>query len=107
MPTDTGSPSSPKAAILEVAFVESLAGGGPGVVESNHTYLLGIDFATGNQRFPLTPAYNIPAKDTGAFTLVLAPRAPGIGRCWIARITFDTTAGAVTTEAFQMVLSGL
>lgn len=92
-------------ASFEVDFVESLAGGGAGVVESTYTYELSVDFETGEQRFPLAPNYQIPRTETGAFTLALSPSAPGIGQCWIARIVFDTTAGRVASETFQMILS--
>lgn len=101
----SASPILFKAAVLDVSFIKSLAGGSPGVIESNHTYRLKIGFATGKQRFPLTPNYAIPAKEAGAFTLAMTPRDPGTGRCWIARIHFETTAGDVSSPPFQMILS--
>jgi hypothetical protein len=64
-----------------------------------------IDFQTGYQRRPPTPNDTIPKTDTGAFTLALTRRSPGIGKCRNARITFDTTAGSVSTQPFQMVPS--
>lgn len=92
-------------ATLEVEFADWVAGGFPGVVESNYTYLLEIDFDTGDQTFPLTPNYNIPASETGAFTLAFTPSELGTGLCWIARVTFDTTVGTVSSPTFQMILT--
>jgi len=93
------------AADFVVSRIQQTAGGGPGTVEPNHTYKMNLAFRTGTQSLVLNPPYRVPASDTGAFAIDIAPAADGIGLCWILHIEFKSNLGTVQTEQFAVTMS--
>lgn len=88
-----------------VEYTTNVAGGSPGVINSNHTYKLPIRHKVGTQPFRLIPNYRIPGKDSAAFTLVFEPGSEGVGMCWILRVVFHTNHGRISSETFSIILS--
>lgn len=90
---------------VEVSTADSVAGGEPGIVVPNHTYLVELEHDEGTQSFPLNPPYRIPPKGTGAFTVAFQPSEEGIGMCWIMKVVFHTNLGAASSEEISRIMS--
>lgn len=90
---------------VKVSTADSVAGGGPGIIVPNHTYLIELEHDEGTQSFPLNPPYRIPPKGTGSFTIAFQPKEEGIGLCWIMRVAFNTNLGAASSEEFSLIMS--
>lgn len=88
-----------------VTHTQQTAGGGPGVVEPNHTYKMNLQFKEGRQPLALVPPYNIPPNTTGAFTIDITPATSGIGLCWILYIEFKTSLDNIKTDPFAVTMS--
>lgn len=94
-----------KSVDLDVGAVGQVAGGTPGIVVPNHTYVLDLKHQVGVQSFPLRPVYKVPGNDTGSFTIVFKPATDGVGMCWIMRAVFHTNLGDVKTDNFSLIMS--
>jgi hypothetical protein len=94
-----------KSVDLDVSAAEEVAGGTPGIVVPNHTYVVNLKHQVGVQSFPLTPVYKVPGNDTGAFTVVFKPATEGVGMCWIMQAVFHTNLGDVKSENFSLIMS--
>ena len=94
-----------KSVDLDVSAAEQVAGGAPGIVVPNHTYILDLKHQVGVQSFPLKPVYKVPGNDTGSFTLVFKPATEGVGLCWIMRAVFHTNLGDVKSDNFSLIMS--
>jgi hypothetical protein len=90
---------------LDISAAEAFAGGSPGIVIPNHTYIVNLKHEVGVQSFPLTPVYRIPGNDTGSFTIVFKPAGEGFGLCWTMRAVFHSNLGKVKSEDFSMIMS--
>jgi hypothetical protein len=90
---------------LDISAAEGFAGGRPGIVIPNHTYIIDLKHEVGVQSFPLTPVYRIPGNDTGSFTIVFKPASEGMGLCWIMRAVFHSNLGKVKSEDFSLIMS--
>ena len=90
---------------LVVNWADTVAGGTPGIIVSNHTYQLRIEHRVGTQSFSLNPVYRIPANDTGSFALEFIPVTEGIGLCWIMHAVFKTSLGSIKTGDFSLIMS--
>lgn len=92
--------------IYEVSEIGQVMGGGAGPLNSNQTYFHEIKYEVGSQKKQLFPPYRIPAKSVGAFELELYSTDPTPGLTWIMSIKFITNMGEVSTETFQLILTG-
>jgi hypothetical protein len=92
--------------IYEVSEVGQVRGGGAGPLNSNQTYFHEIKYEVGSQKNRLVPPYRIPAKSVGAFELELYSTDPRPGLTWIMSVKFITNMGEVSTETFQLILTG-
>jgi hypothetical protein len=89
---------------LDISAAGGVAGGRPGIVIPNHTYIIDLKHEVGVQSFPLTPVYRIPGNDTGSFTIVFSPASEGIGLCWTMRAVFHSNLGKVKSEDFSVIM---
>lgn len=94
-----------KSVDLDVSAAEQVAGGSPGIVVPNHTYIVDLKHEVGVQSFPLVPVYRVPGNDTGSFTIVFKPATEGIGLCWIMKAVFHTNLGDVKSDDFSLIMS--
>lgn len=94
-----------KSVDFDVSTAEEVAGGTPGIVVPNHTYVVDLKHQVGIQSFPLTPVYKVPGNDTGSFTIVFKPATEGVGMCWIMQAVFHTTLGDVKSDNFSLIMS--
>jgi hypothetical protein len=90
---------------VDVSAAEQVSGGQPGVVVPNHTYVVNLEHRVGTQSFLLNPVYKVPAKDTGAFSILFMPATKGIGLCWIMTAVFHTTDGDLRSDPFSLIMS--
>jgi hypothetical protein len=90
---------------LNVSAAEQIAGGSPGIVVPNHTYVVNLKHQVGVQPFALTPVYRVPGNETGSFTVVFKPATEGVGLCWIMQAVFHTNLGDVKSENFSLIMS--
>lgn len=90
---------------IDVSAAEQVAGGQPGIVVPNHTYVVNLEHKVGTQSFLLNPVYKVPANDTGAFSILFIPATKGVGLCWIMTANFHTTDGEIRSEPFSLIMS--
>jgi hypothetical protein len=94
-----------KSVDFDVNAAEQVAGGAPGIVVPNHTYVVDLKHQVGMQSFPLVPVYKVPGNDTGSFTIVFKPATEGVGLCWIMKAVFHTNLGDVKSDDFSVIMS--
>jgi hypothetical protein len=94
-----------KSVDLDVSAAEQVAGGSPGIVVPNHTYIVNLKHQVGIQSFELIPVYRVPGNDTGSFTVVFKPATEGVGLCWIMRVVFHSSLGDIKSENFSLIMS--
>ncbi|ANG63108.1 hypothetical protein A8C75_11910 [Marinobacterium aestuarii] len=92
--------------IYDVSEIGQVMSGGAGPLNSNQTYFHEIKYEVGQQKKQLVPPYRIPAKSVGAFELELYSTDPRPGLTWIMNVTFVTNMGEVSTDTFQLILTG-
>jgi hypothetical protein len=90
---------------FDISSVGGVAGGEPGIIVPNHTYLIELEYDDGKQFFSLNPPYRIPSKGTGSFTIAFQPKGEGTGLCWIMKALFKTNLGAAGSEEFSLIMS--
>ena len=93
-------------AVYQVSEIGQVSGGAPGPLESNHTYFHKIKYQVGDQKHQMVPPYKIPPKSVGAFELELYTDDPRPGLAWLMKVTFLSNFGKVSTEEFQLILTG-
>ncbi|EIV8651563.1 hypothetical protein AL190_004573 [Vibrio parahaemolyticus] len=89
-----------------VSDIGQVMGGEPGPLLASYEYIHELKYEKGSQSQVLVPPFKVPAKSSGAFDLVLFTEHPDIGLGWIMKIEFITNIGSVSTEEFQLYLSG-
>lgn len=92
--------------VYDVSEIGQVRSHGAGPLKSNQTYFHEIKYEVGPQRRQLVPPYRIPPKSVGALDLELYSTEARLGLTWIMKITFVTNMGNVSTEYFQLVLTG-
>jgi hypothetical protein len=90
---------------VDVSSAEEVAGGNPGIVIPNHTYVVNLKHQLGIQPFPLRPVYRVPGHESGSFSIVLKPATEGVGLCWILQMIFHTSLGEVKSDRFSVIMS--
>src|SRR5262249_52272760 len=94
--------------VADVSVAVRLAPKGTaGPIESKETYPILLKHKTGTQKFPLNPAFEIPADSTGAFTLEFIPDDYGPGLCWIMEVVFDAGVGRVRSPEFSLIMRNI
>jgi hypothetical protein len=89
--------------------IDYVLGGEYGLVSPEVTYVHQIDWIKGDQEAQLVPTFKIPPRSSGSFELQLTTAYPDWGRRWNMQIFFviDGERGAVSTETFNLIMSGL
>jgi hypothetical protein len=89
--------------------IDYVLGGEYGLVSPEVTYVHQIDWIKGDQEVQLVPPFAIPPRSSGSFELQLTTAYPDYGRRWNMQIFFviDDERGAVSTEKFYLIMSGL
>jgi len=89
-----------------VSDIGQVMGGEPGPLSASYEYKYDLKYEKGVQSQVLVPPFKVPPKSSGAFDLVLFTEHPDIGLGWIMQIEFITNIGSVSTDEFQVYLSG-
>lgn len=94
------------ALVYNVSEVGQVMGGEPGPLSPRVRYVHELKYEAGTQRRELSSVFEIPPEGARAFELQLETKHPDLGLCWLVRIDIETNQGTVSTEEFQLILSG-
>lgn len=92
--------------MVNIDDIGQVRGIGPGPVESTHQYTHKLEYKKGVQEYELVSPITIPAKSSGAFELAMFTEYPELGLSWWTNVEFQTNKGNVSTDMFQIILSG-
>jgi len=92
--------------IYNVSELGDVKGGVAGPLNSKQSYFHKLEYKVGQQKTQLVPPFVIPPKSVGAFTLELYSNDPRPGLTWVMDIDFISNRGRVSTDTFQLVLTG-
>lgn len=92
--------------IYHVRELGEVLGGVAGPLESKAAYFHELMYEVGPQKYRLVPPFVIPARSAGAFSLELYTKENRPGLAWIMDTEFVSSTGSVSTNTFQLILTG-
>lgn len=103
-------PASEQSVITKIMYniddIGQVLGVGPGPVDSKYQYTSKLEYKKGVQEYELVSPIVIPAQSSASFELAMFTEHPEIGLSWWTNIEFNTDQGNVSTDMFQVILSG-
>lgn len=86
--------------------VGQVMGVGPGPLKAEYKHTHKLEYKKGIQEYKLVSPITIPKKSSGAFKLAMFTEHPELGLSWWTNVEFYTNKGNVSTDMFQVILSG-
>lgn len=104
-------PSNQQIVISKITYnVEDLGhvlvGGRPGPMEVTNKYTHKLEYKKGTQEYEMVPPITIPANSSNAFELAMITDHPDLALSWWTNVEFHSNMGNVSTDMFQLILSG-
>jgi len=92
--------------VYHVYEIGGVMGGEGGPKSPKTRYIHELKYDVGDQRYSLTPSFTVPPNGSASFELQLFTTYPDLGLAWIMAVELRTTRGSLSTDHFQLIMSG-